>query len=75
MIVTGLKHVRAKLTALVDLAREGDEAIFIEKGNCRQLNIGYKLVRMTDAELSEAVKKHPELCIPKPGLPQPVIVK
>lgn len=74
MIVEGLKHVRAKLTELVNQARDGGEAIFIEKGNSRQLNIGYKLVRMTEAELAEAVKKHPEMNIPKPGLPQPRVL-
>lgn len=71
MIVEGLKNVRAALTELVNLARNNGEAIFIEKGTSRQLYIGYKLVRMTDAELAEAVKKHPEMNIPKPGLPQP----
>lgn len=74
MIVEGLKNVRAKLTELVALARNNGEAIFIEKGTSRQLYIGYKLVRMSDEELAEAVKKHPEMCMPKPGLPQPKVL-
>jgi hypothetical protein len=74
MIIQGLKYARARFTELVDAARDGNESIFVEKGNSRQLNVGYKLVKMTPAELAEAVKKHPELNIPKPGLPQPKVL-
>jgi len=74
MIIKGLKYARARFTELVDAARDGNESIFIEMGNSRKLNVGYKLVKMTPEELTEAVKQHPELCIPKPGLPQPKVL-
>lgn len=70
-IVRGLKNARFGFTDILDAARANTPVVIIEVGHDRKTNIGYKLERMSDADLKAVIDADPTMNIPKPGIPTP----
>lgn len=81
-ILRGLKAARFGFTEMIDRARAGEEVIIIEKGHARNNPNGYRLVKLTEAELQQVINNDPVSSMPKPGgvpapgsIPPPSVVK